>query len=165
MSIDTLEDLYIEQLKDLHSANSQALEITKEMAKTASDSGLADALNAGADGIRRGNDAIKKIAEGHDESPTGEHCKGMEGLVKEARAHALDETFGEDATRDAMIITQYQRLVHYAIAGYGCLAAFANRLELDSDVTALKECLDASYEGDRTMTALATGGINKQAVA
>ena len=165
MSIDTLEDLYIEQLKDLHSANSQALEITKEMAKAASDSGLADALNAGADGIQRGNDAIKKIAEGHDESPSGEHCKGMEGLVKEARAHALDETFGEDATRDAMIITQYQRLVHYAIAGYGCLAAFANRLELDGDVTALKECLDASYEGDRTMTALATGGINKQAVA
>ncbi|MEM9639211.1 MAG: DUF892 family protein, partial [Pseudomonadota bacterium] len=56
-------------------------------------------------------------------------------------------------------------VVHYAIAGYGCLAAFANRLELDGDVTALKECLDASYEGDRTMTALATGGINKQAVA
>jgi ferritin-like metal-binding protein YciE len=64
-----------------------------------------------------------------------------------------------------MIITQYQRLVHYGIAGYGCLSAFADRLELDKDVVALKKCLSASYDGDRTMTDLATGGINKDAVA
>ena len=165
MRIDTLEDLYIEQIKDLHSANSQALEITREMATVASDPDLVDALNAGADGIQQGLSTITSISEGHEESPSGEHCKGMEGLVKEARAHAVDETFGEDATRDAMIITQYQRLVHYAIAGYGCLAAFADRLELDGDMAALKNCLDASYEGDRTMTALATGGINKEALA
>ncbi|WP_306115537.1 MULTISPECIES: DUF892 family protein [unclassified Roseovarius] len=165
MGINTLEDLYIEQLKDLHSANTQALEVTKDLAGAATDEDLIDALNAGADGIQKGIDVINTIAEGHDETSNGEHCKGMEGLVKEARAHAVDETFGENATRDAMIITQYQRLVHYAIAGYGCLSAFADRLELDSDVKALKECLDASYEGDRTMTALATGGINKEAVA
>ncbi|WP_282063843.1 ferritin-like domain-containing protein [Roseobacter litoralis] len=164
MSIDTLEDLYLAQLKDIYSANKQAIEITKEMAEAASDTDLADVLRAGADGIQDGVAAIEKISEGHDESPSGEHCKGMEGLVKEARAHAIEETFGEDATKDAMIITQYQRLVHYAIAGYGCLAAFADRLELDNDLSALKACLDASYDGDRTMTALATGGINKSAV-
>lgn len=163
MSIDTLEDLYLEQIKDIHSANTQALDITKEMAKAASDKGLTDALNAGASGIQDGIDALEAIAKGHEESAVGEHCKGMEGLVKEARAHAIEERFGEDATKDAMIITQYQRLVHYAIAGYGCLAAFADRLELDKDVTALKKCLDASYDGDRTMTELATGGINADA--
>ncbi|WP_299741057.1 ferritin-like domain-containing protein [uncultured Roseobacter sp.] len=165
MSIDTLEDLYLEQLKDIYSANKQALDVTKEMAKAATDTDLSDALRAGADGIQDGISAIEKISEGHDESPSGEHCKGMEGLVKEARAHAIEETFGEDAAKDAMIITQYQRLTHYAIAGYGCLAAFADRLELDNDLSALKTCLDASYEGDRTMTALATGGINSDAVA
>ncbi|WP_299960999.1 ferritin-like domain-containing protein [uncultured Roseobacter sp.] len=165
MSIDTLEDLYLEQLKDIYSANMQALDITKEMAEVASDTDLSDALRAGADGIQDGITAIEKISEGHDESPSGEHCKGMEGLIQEARTHAIQESFGEDATRDAMIITQYQRLTHYAIAGYGCLAAFADRLELDNDLSALKTCLDASYDGDRTMTALATGGINKRAVA
>ncbi|WP_299673305.1 ferritin-like domain-containing protein [uncultured Roseobacter sp.] len=165
MSIDTLEDLYLEQLKDIHSANVQALDVTKEMAQAASDKDLSDALNAGADGIQDGITALKKISEGHDENPSGAHCKGMEGLVKEARAHAIEETFGEDATKDAMIITQYQRLVHYAIAGYGCLAAFADRLELDEDVAALKKCLDASYDGDRAMTELATSGINKDAAA
>ena len=164
MSIDTLEDLYLEQLKDIYSANKQALDVTRALAKAATDKGLNDALVAGADGIQSGIDALENIAKGHDESPGGEHCKGMEGLVKEARAHALEETFGEDATKDAMIITQYQRLVHYAIAGYGCLVAFADRLELDQDVAALKKCLGASYDGDRTMTELATGGINKDAV-
>ena len=165
MSIDTLEDLYLEQLKDIYSANKQALDVTREMAKAASDTNLTDALQAGAEGIQDGITAIENISKGHDESPSGEHCKGMEGLVQEARAHAIEETFGEDATKDAMIITQYQRLTHYAIAGYGCLAAFADRLELDEDLTTLKSCLDASYDGDRTMTELATGGINKSAVA
>lgn len=165
MSIDTLEDLYLEQLKDIYSANKQALDVTNAMADAANDKGLTDALNSGAKGIQSGIDVLEAIAKRHDEKPDGEHCKGMEGLVKEARAHALEETFGEDATKDAMIITQYQRLVHYAIAGYGCLAAFADRLELDDDVVALKKCLDASYDGDRTMTDLATGGINQDAVA
>ena len=165
MSIDTLEDLYLEQLKDICSANKQALGITQEMAQAASDADLSDALRAGADGIQDGISAIEKILETHDEAQNGEHCKGMEGLVEEARAHAIKETFGEDATKDAMIITQYQRLTHYAIAGYGCLAAFADRLELDGDLSALNACLDASYDGDRTMTSLATGGINKSALA
>ena len=165
MSIDTLEDLYLEQIKDIYSANKQALEITQELAEAANNPDLSDALRAGVDGIQNGITAIETISKSHDESPTGEHCKGMEGLVKEARAHAIEESFGDGATKDAMIITQYQRLTHYAIAGYGCLAAFANRLELDDDLAALKTCLDASYDGDRTMTALATGGINKSAVA
>ena len=165
MSIDTLEDLYIEQLKDIYSANNQALGVTKSMAEAADDKGLRDALNLGADGIQDGIDALTAIAKRHDENPEGEHCKGMEGLVKEAQAHALDEKVGEDATKDAMIITQYQRLVHYAIAGYGCLAAFADRLDLGEDVATLKKCLDATYHGDRTMTDLATGGINQDAVA
>lgn len=163
MTIDTLEDLYLEQLRDIYSANKQALDVTRVLAEAASDTGLSDALLAGADGIREGINAIEKISEGHDENPAGQTCKGMEGLVSEAHAHAIEENFGEDATRDAMIITQYQRLTHYAIAGYGCLAAFADRLELDADLTALKTCLDASYDGDRNMTALAAGRINKNA--
>ncbi|MEJ6395975.1 DUF892 family protein [Gymnodinialimonas sp. 2305UL16-5] len=165
MSLDTLEDLYLDQLKDIHSANAQALKVTQDLADAASDGDLSDALKAGVSGIEDGMQKLEAIAKRHDEEPTGEHCKGMEGLVAEARAHALDATFGEDATKDAMIITQYQRLVHYAIAGYGCLAAFAYRLDLPDDVSDLRACLDASYNGDRTMTDLATGGINKDAMA
>lgn len=165
MGIDTLEDLYLEQLKDIYSANNQALKVTQEMADAATDTALGKALQAGADGIKDGIAALEEIAHRHEEEPGGETCKGMDGLVTEARAHSLEQSFGEDETKDAMIITQYQRLVHYAIAGYGCLAAFADRLELDDDLTALKDCLDASYQGDRAMTDLATGGINEDAIA
>ncbi len=164
MRINTLEDLYLEQLKDIYSANKQALDVTNDLADAATEESLGAALKAGFAGIESGIAALEEIGERHDERVDGEHCKGMEGLAKEARAHALEEAFGETATKDAMIITQYQRLVHYAIAGYGCLAAFADRLELDEDLIALRSCLDASYNGDRTMTELATGGINKDAV-
>lgn len=165
MSIDTLEDLYLEQLRDIYSANIQALDVTDAMASAATEPQLCEALKAGSKGIKDGIDALDQIGSRHDEDVGGGHCKGMEGLAKEARAHAIEAAFGDDATKDAMIITQYQRLVHYAIAGYGCLAAFAERLELDEDKIALKDCLDASYDGDRTMTDLATGGINEDAVA
>ena len=107
---------------------------------------------------------LEQIANGHYEAAMGETCKGMQGLVEEARAHALEETFGEDATEDAMIITQYQRLVHYGIAGYGCLVAFASRLDLGDDEVALQACLDRTYDGDRTMTDIVTGRVNDDAV-
>ncbi|ABD55125.1 ferritin-like domain-containing protein [Jannaschia sp. CCS1] len=165
MSIDTLEDLYLEQLRDIYSANMQALDVTDAMARAATDPQLSEALQAGSRGIKGGIDALDRIGKRHDEDVGDGHCKGMEGLAKEARAHAIEQSFGDDAAKDAMIITQYQRLVHYAIAGYGCLAAFAERLELDDDKFALKDCLDASYDGDRTMTDLATGGINEDAIA
>lgn len=62
-----------------------------------------------------------------------------------------------------MIITQYQRMVHYALAGYGSVVAFANRLGLDDDAAKLQKLLDETYDGDRHMTAIATGGVNKAA--
>ncbi|MFC7705148.1 ferritin-like domain-containing protein [Plastorhodobacter daqingensis] len=164
MAINSLKDLYIDQLQDIHSANTQALDVTRALAEAAKNRDLRRALQAGVEGIGKGIEAVEKIVRAHDADPAGEHCKGMEGLVKEARAHALEEEFSDDDTRDAMIITQYQRMVHYAIAGYGCLVAFASRLDLSDDAAALQECLDHSYSGDRTMTDIATGGVNQAAV-
>lgn len=68
--------------------------------------------------------------------------------------------------RQIVRIPQYQRMVHYALAGYGTLAAFANRLGLDGDAAVLKKCLDQTYDGDRRMTAIAMkGGVNKDAAS
>ncbi|MGR3485067.1 MAG: ferritin-like domain-containing protein [Paracoccaceae bacterium] len=165
MAITTLHDVYHDQLQDLYSACKQSLEATTALGRAATDSELSEALIDGASGISRGMDHVQSICADHDIDPTGEHCKGMEGLVKEARAHALEGEFGSDEARDAMIVTQYQRMVHYALAGYGCLVAFANRLELDGDAAKLQECLDQTYDGDRRMTAIATGpgGVNADA--
>ena len=165
MALNDLKDVYIDQLQDLYSANKQSLEVTRKLAEAAEDSELKDALQAGADGIQQGMDAVAEIVRGHDADPEGEHCKGMEGLVNEAQAHALDEDFGDGAVRDAMIITQYQRMVHYALAGYGCVVAFAKRLDQQDDAKRLQTCLDNTYDGDRRMTEIATGDVNRAAAA
>ena len=165
MALHSLQDVYKDQLQDLWSANTQALEVVTELGRAAKNQDLSEALIAGAQGISEGIEKISQLCNDHDLAPNGEHCKGMEGLVKEARAHGLEEDFGDDDARDAMIITQYQRMVHYGLAGYGCLVAFANRLGLDGDAAVLQECLDETYDGDRRMTAIATSGVNAAAAA
>ena len=165
MALENLKDVYLDQMQDLYSACRQSLEATTALGRAATDRELNEALVAGGNGISEGMAKIEKLCGDHAIAPDGEHCKGMEGLVKEAQAHALDAQFGDHDVRDAMIITQYQRMVHYAIAGYGCLVAFANRLNLDGDAAMLQECLEQTREGDRHMTQIATrGGVNAAAV-
>ncbi|QUJ75722.1 DUF892 family protein [Sulfitobacter albidus] len=164
MAFDTLHDVYHDQLQDLYSACKQSLEATTALGRAAEDKHLSEALIAGANGISDGMDKLKSLCAEHDIDPEGEKCKGMQGLVTEAHAHALDPEFADAELRDAVIITQYQRMVHYALAGYGSAAAFANRLDLDGDAAVLQGLLDETYDGDRRMTEIATkGGINKKA--
>ncbi|WP_316014420.1 ferritin-like domain-containing protein [Roseobacter sp. HKCCA0434] len=161
----SLKDIYIDQMQDIYSACKQSKDATQKLHDAATDSELKSALKAGVEGIEQGMSTLSEIIKGHGEDPTDEFCKGMEGLVKEVHAHVLDTDFTDDDVRDAMIITQYQRMAHYAIAGYGCCKAFGKRLGQDDDVTKLDKCLDASYDGDKHMTEIATHGINKAAAA
>ncbi|UWQ18978.1 DUF892 family protein [Jannaschia sp. M317] len=163
--MNTLTDLYLDELKDIRSACAQSREVTIKLEEAATDPALKEALHAGHKGISDGIAMLDQVIKGHGADPDGEFCKGMEGLVKEARKHALDEDFGDDAVRDAMIITQYQRMAHYAIAGYGCVKAFAKRLGLDEDARHLDTHLSNTYDGDEKMTELAMGGINADAKA
>lgn len=164
MTTTTLEEIYHEQLQDLFSACRQSLDVTTELGRAASDTQLSQALIDGTKGIASGMDALKSLCAEHGVEPEGERCKGMQGLVSEARSHALSEDINDDSARDAIIISQYQRLVHYALAGYGCLVAFANQLEHNGDAAVLQSLLDETYDGDRRMTEIATkGGVNKAA--
>lgn len=166
MPIQNLTEVYQHMLQDQYSANKQSLDITTKLGRAAKSKAVSEALIDGANGISKGMDEVASLCATHGLDPTGEHCKGMEGLVTEARAHALEEDFSDDDARDAMVIAQYQRMVHYAIAGYGTLAAFANRLGLDSDAAVLKRCLDQTYDGDLRMTEIATeGGVNAAAMS
>ncbi len=163
MTMQNLKDLYFDQLQDLWSANTQALDATAALGRAATDKNLSEALIAGVNGLQDGIQKIEEICNRHGIKPSEEHCLGMQGLVDEAKAHAIDADITDDDVRDAVIITQYQRMVHYGIAGYGCVVAFANRLGEDGDAAILQACLDDTYGGDRTMTDIATGGINKAA--
>lgn len=165
MTIKNLHDLYHDQIQDLYSALGQSLNVVAELSGAARNSALAAALNAGQNGISRGLDTLAAICAEHGINPDGEHCKGMEGIVAEARKHALETEFADEDAQDAAIITQYQRMAHYAIAGYGCVRTFANRLGLDDQGARLQQELDHTWDGDRHMTELAEGGINAAAAS
>jgi len=163
MAIKNLEDLYIHELKDLYSADKQAKTIHKRLLKVATNSKLKTALENSIKGIDDGMNTITDICKAHNKKPTGMTCKGMKGLVEEAKHHVLEEKFGDESAKDASIIAQSQRMTHYAIAGYGTAAAFATSLGLKKEAKLLQKCLDKTYGGDRKMTKLATSGINKKA--
>ena len=165
MAITNLTELYVDQLQDIYSANRQSLEATKKLRENASESDLKSALDDGVKGIEDGLNQVKSLIEKHDADPTGEFCKGMEGLVKEAKAHAIDAPIEDNDVRDASIITQYQRMVHYGIAGYGTAHAFAKRLGLNDDAATIGKCLDETYDGDRRMTEIASREVNEAAAA
>jgi ferritin-like metal-binding protein YciE len=162
--MDDLKDLYLDQLDDLYSACGQSRDVTIELEKAAGDAKLKEALHKGHNGISAGMDVMAGILRKHGKEPGNEHCSGMEGLVTEARKHALEEEFGDADVRDAMIISQYQRMAHYAIAGYGTAKAFAKRLGFEEDAVLLDRHLGNTYDGDEKMTELALGGINAAAV-
>lgn len=163
MALDDLKDLYIEQLQDLYSANSQAETATGKLAAAASDHRLGRALQDGVAGIRAGKEVVGALIERHGAPADGELCRGMQGLVREAEAHALQGDISDPAVRDAAIVVQYQRMVHYALAGYGSVTAFAKRLGLGEEAAQLAACLEETREGDTRMTALAEDGINTAA--
>jgi ferritin-like metal-binding protein YciE len=163
MTINTLKDLYVDQLQDLYSANRQALKVTRELKDAAHSEDLRKALTAGAEGIEQGMEQIGTLIKGHDADPRAEHCKGMEGLVAEARAHGIEADIADDDVRDASIIAQYQRMTHYGISGYGTARAFASRLALESDAKVLAHCLEDTRGGDKHMTSIASGEVNAAA--
>ena len=165
MPLNNLNDLYIAELKDIYSANKQSKSATQMLAREATDSDLVKALERGVEGVDDGMKAMESILEKHGHKPSGEFCKGMEGLIKEAKHHVTEESFGDADVKDAMIITQYQRMEHYAIAGYGCLETFARRLDLTDDAKKIKTCLEATKEGDVFLSKLAEKEINKSALA
>jgi len=164
MTITTLKDLYIDQLQDIYSADKQSLDVTKKLHEKATSKELCSALEAGVKGISQGMEQVKGLIQSHDANPNGEHCKGMEGLVNEAKAHAVNADIADKDVLDASIIAQYQRMTHYGIAGYGTALAFAKRLGLKKDAETLQKCLDNTYGGDRHMTDIATGEVNKEAM-
>jgi len=163
MAVKNLKDLYIHELRDLYNADKQAKAIHKRLWKTATNTKLKSALENSIKGIDDGMTMLEDICKAHDKKASGVTCRGMKGLVEEAKKHVLEERFEEDAAKDASIIAQSQRMTHYAIAGYGTAAAFATALGLKKDAKMLQKCLDKTYGGDRKMTKLATSGINKKA--
>ena len=160
MEMNRLKHLYIEELKDLYSAENQLVQAIPKMAKAASSEDLRAGFEEHLGQTKEHVVRLEKIFKSLGESPKGKKCKGMEGLIKEG-----SEMIGEDPAPeelDAGLISAAQRVEHYEIAGYGCVAAYAKLLGEDQAVTLLKLTLEEEKETDEKLTELA-GDINLQA--
>ncbi len=155
-----LMSIYVTELQDLCSANDQMRKAVKEMAEFAENKELAEQLRLSATGINDHTRTLQSLVPNGKDQNRKEHCKAMEGLVKEARDHALHGKFDHDALRDVMIIAQYQRMAHYGIAGFGTLAALASALHRNDDAAHLSAALEEIYSSDLYFTKLAEHSIN-----
>jgi ferritin-like metal-binding protein YciE len=161
--ISNLSDLYIEELKDLWSANDQMARALKKIAPKATHPKLKEILVKSQKGISSHTDLLKALIANQDEKVSKEHCKGMEGLVSEAVKHTVEEGPDKGPVLDAAIIAQYQRMTHYGITGFGTVAAFSKALNLDDDNKQLNAAVKDMYLADELMTELAEAAVNADA--
>ena len=153
MKLESLKDLYIHELKDLHSAEKQITKALPKMAKAAANDELATAFRKHLDETHEHVWRLEKILGKHGENSRGPKCKGMEGLLKEGAE--MIETDAEDEVRDVGLISAAQRVEHYEIAGYGCARTYAELLGDEEGVSLLKGTLNEEKETDEKLTDLA----------
>jgi ferritin-like metal-binding protein YciE len=163
MSLDTLEKLYIEELRDLYNAEHQLLKALPKMAKGASSPELKDAFEKHLEQTKGHVQRLEELFERRDESPKGKTCKAMKGLIEEGSEILKEE--GEDSVLDAGMIVAAQKVEHYEIASYGSVRTFANLLGKDEEAKLLQATLDEEAETNETLNRLAEGIVNEEALS
>src|ERR1700681_13593 len=160
METNRLKHLYVEELKDLYSAESQLVKALPKMAKASTSedlrAGFEEHLNQTREHVAR----LEKIFKALGESPKGKHCKGMEGLIKEGAEMIEEDPAPEEL--DAGLISAAQRVEHYEMAGYGCVSAYAKILGEDQALAILRQTFEEEKETDKKLTQL-SGRINVEA--
>ena len=160
MEMNSLRDLYVEQLRDLYDAENQLVKALPKMATGSNSDELRQGFEEHLEQTRQHVQRLETIFEQLGEKPKGEKCKGMEGLVKEG-SEALEEDMQEDV-KDAAIIAAAQRVEHYEIAGYGTVRTYANLLGESEAEQLLEQTLNEEKETDAKLSELAEN-INVEA--
>lgn len=161
MEMDSLHELYVDELKDLYSAETQIQKALPRLIKAATHPELKQLLTTHLEQTERQAERLVRICEGLDEKPTGKKCVGMQGLLEEAK-----ELIGEKPARevlDAGLIAAQQHVEHYEMAGYGCVRTYARLLGREEDAGLLQQTLDEERATDEQLTALAERAINVEA--
>jgi ferritin-like metal-binding protein YciE len=152
MELKSLRDLYVDELKDLYSAEKQILKALPKMVKNATNPDLkaafADHLEETEGQVQR----LEQIFEEPGERPGGKKCVGMEGLTEEAKE--LLEEDAEEEVLDAGLISKAQHVEHYEMAGYGTVRTYARLLGFEEQAELLQETLDEEGAADKKLTLL-----------
>lgn len=161
MKEQTMQDLYVDQLRDLYDAERQIIKALPKMIRAVSSDELKQALEEHLEVTKEQEQRIAQIFENRGEKVKAQKCKGMEGVLKEGAE--LVEKGWEDAVRDAAIIAAAQRVEHYEMAGYGCARTYAELLGDEDAGELLQKTLDEEKEANDKLTELAEN-INQEAL-
>jgi len=159
--MESLQDLFVDQLKDLYNAENQLIKALPKMAKAASNPELQQAFTTHLEETRQHAERIEQVLDKMGEKAKGKKCKAMEGLLEEGK-EMMDED-AEPEVMDAGLIAAAQRVEHYEIAGYGCVRTYAKLLGNEQAAKLLQQTLDEEGNTDKKLTDLAESVINLEA--
>lgn len=161
MKFENLKKLYIHELKDLYSANKQVLDMHSQLMGKTDDDDLKVLVRGLKEVKNTQNQRIETIFKSLEFAPSGHHCVGMEGILKEGKSLLSSDI--ETEVRDAAIVALLQRVNHYLMAGFGTASAFAEKLSSYEAAERLHESLDEEGRADRALSRLARRKINFEA--
>ena len=161
MSVNTIEKLFVEELKDLYSAENQITKALPKLAEAASSKELQSALEHHLKETEGHVRRLEQVFEILGASPKGKTCDGMKGILSEG-SEALKET-DEGDVRDAALISGAQRVEHYEMAAYGTVRSYAERLKQKQIVQLLEETLEEEKAADKKLTDISKK-VNQQAL-
>ena len=159
--LNSMDDLLLDQLKDLYDAENRITDALPKMADAASSvelqAAFRDHLRETEEHVRRLEECFNKLGQ----SAERETCDAMKGLIKEGE-HML-QAGGDPAVKDAALIAAAQRVEHYEMAGYGSARNFAQRLGRHDVSDILQKTLDEEGAADEKLTRIAETTVNRQA--
>src|SRR3954449_6444156 len=161
MSVATAEDLFIDELKDIYSAERQAVRAYPRLTKAVESEDLKEALQEHLEQTKQQIERLDRVFEILETRAGGKTCEGMKGLLEEASTHA--EEIERGPILDAALIGALQRVEHYEIAAYGTVATFAEAIGQNEIHELLTETLQEEKDTDEKLTEV-SGNVNIEAI-
>lgn len=161
MKVKSLNDLMIDMVKDLYSAENQLIKALPKMAKKASTPELKNSFELHLEETMRQKERLEQVAEIMGITPKGKKCAAMEGLIEEAE-EAISDIKDADVL-DAGLIAAAQKVEHYEIASYGTVCTFAKLLGDKDVLKLLHQTLEEEKATDLKLTEVAEGLVNEKA--
>jgi ferritin-like metal-binding protein YciE len=162
MQVNSMQELFFEELRDLYSAENQLVRALPQMASAAKSSTLKSAFEKHLEETRTHVQRLTEIFSEMGQAPTGKTCKAMEGLI--AEGNEVIQMMGDPDVKDAALIGAAQRVEHYEMAGYGVVRTFAKELGFDKAADKLQKTLDEEGDANKKLTSIAEGGLFKKGV-
>ena len=162
MAVKSLQDMFVEELRDIYHAEKQLVRALPKMARAASSTKLAEAFEQHLEETKGQVERLEQIFDELDLRTRGKTCEAMQGLVEEAKD--MMEEIKQPDVRDAALIVAAQKVEHYEIASYGSLRCLAKALGLEKPAELLEQTLREEEKTDAALNKLALNEVNKRAV-